>query len=102
MLGSPAAYGGAGSVLLLESYGPRGHWSVDWARTRVHGAAAPGNLLSGAAPATVAHSLGAQRTLFQGAGEWQAGVRGTWELNHNNSGRDAFNLTLSLSARPGW
>jgi hypothetical protein len=103
VLGSPAAYGGAGSVLLLERYGERGHWSVDWTRTRLHGAQPPITVLRGGTTTTVQHSLGVQRTLFAGASEWEGGVRGTWELNHNGvAGSDAFNLTLSLSTRAGW
>jgi hypothetical protein len=88
-------------VLALERYTPRGRWSLDWSRTRVRGGHAGLGQLSDATPATVAHSLGGEASLFRGGSEWQLGARTTWELNHNGAPGDAFNLTLSLGVRPG-
>lgn len=95
LLGSPSAYGGGGSVVALETFTPRGRWSVDWTRVRV----APAR--SRAEPAVdVIHSLGAEVVSFRGRLDLVGRVRGSWELNRHFAD-DAFNLHASLGVRVG-
>ena len=101
ILGSPAAYGGSGSVLALEKYTPRGRWTLDWTRTRVRGLrATPADSL-GMGGVDVVHSLGAEAVLFRGGLDAVLGVRGSYELNRNRGGDDAFNLGATLGLRIG-
>lgn len=97
ILGSPAAYGGAGSVLMVEKYMPGGHWSFDWTRNRVRGLATP----TGSTGVDVVHSLGAQGVLFTGRADLTGGLRASYELNRNG-GEDAWNLGLTIGARIGF
>jgi hypothetical protein len=101
ILGSPAAYGGAGSVLSLDAYTPRGRWTVDWTRTRVRGLRATPNSPQGSAGVDVVHSVGAEGVLFHGATDAVFGLRGSYEMNRNG-GDDAFNLGASLGLRIGF
>jgi hypothetical protein len=101
ILGSPAAYGGAGSVLMVEKYTPRGRWSVDWTRTRVRGLRATPTSAPGTAGVDVVHSLGAQRLFFTGRADVTAGLRGSYELRRNG-GDDVFNLGATLGVRVGF
>ncbi|MFL5541652.1 MAG: capsule assembly Wzi family protein, partial [Longimicrobiaceae bacterium] len=100
ILGSPAAYGGAGSVLALEKYTPRGRWTLDWTRTRVRGLRTTPTAPQGSAGVDVVHSLGAEAVLFRGRTDALLGLRGSYELNRNG-GDDAFNLAASLGLRVG-
>ncbi|MFL5540221.1 MAG: capsule assembly Wzi family protein [Longimicrobiaceae bacterium] len=100
VLGSPAAYGGAGSVVALEKYTPRGRWTVDWTRTRVRGLRATPHDSLGTGGVDVVHSLGAEAVLFRGGLDAVLGVRGSYELNRNG-GDDAFNLGATLGLRIG-
>lgn len=93
VLGSPAAYGGGGSVLALESHSRAGRWQVDWTRTRVGGGATVEEPAAG-----VIHSLGGEAVLFRGGLDATVGVRGSWNLNRRPGG-DAFNLTTELGLR---
>jgi hypothetical protein len=97
LLGSPAVYGGGGSVVALERYTPGGRWSVDWTRTRVRGAQEPA--ADGSVPPTdVVHSLGGEALLFHRGVDVLGRLRGSWELDRYLE-RDAFNLSAGLSAR---
>ena len=102
LLGSPAGYGGGGSVLGVEGYTPRGRWGVDWTRTRV---ASPIDVLSPVIEdpegVDVIHSLGGELVLFQGGFDAIARMRGSYELNRHYAD-DAFNLTASLGVRLGF
>jgi Capsule assembly protein Wzi len=98
LLGSPAAYGGGGSVVALESFTPAGRWSVDWTRVRV---ASP--RLTGLGTHTgvdVVHSLGAEVVSFRGRMDLVGRLRGSLELNRHWAD-DAFNLHASLGVRVG-
>ncbi|MBW3571346.1 MAG: capsule assembly Wzi family protein [Gemmatimonadetes bacterium] len=102
LLGSPAAYGGGGSVVALEAFTPRGRWSVDWTRARI---SAPRRTSPRGAPLThsgwnVVHSLGGEVVAFRGRLDLVARVRGSWELNRHYAD-DAFNLNASLGVRVG-
>jgi hypothetical protein len=94
LLGSPAAYGGGGSVVALESFTPRGRWSVDWARMRV---AVPGERRS---EVDVIHSLGGEAVWFRGRVDLVGRMRGSLELNRH-FGDNAFNLHASFGVRLG-
>lgn len=98
LLGSPAAYGGGGSVVALESFTPAGRWSVDWTRARVASprVTAPGKHTG----VDVIHSLGAEVASFQGRLDLVAGLRGSLELNRHWED-DAFNLNASVGVRLG-
>jgi hypothetical protein len=100
LLGSPAGYGGGGSVVALEGHTPRGRWSVDWTRTRV---ASPIPSLTPASDPDVVdvmHSLGGEMVTFRRGFDAVARVRGSYELNRYFED-DAFNLTASLGIRLG-
>jgi hypothetical protein len=100
ILGSPAAYGGAGSVLSLDRYTPRGRWTLDWTRTRVRGLRDAPTDVRGSAGVDVVHSLGAEAVLFRGGADLMLGARGSYELNRNGGG-DAFNLGATAGVRIG-
>ena len=95
LLGSPAAYGGGGSVVALESFTAGGRWSVDWTRTRVAGP----NREAGS-EVDVIHSLGGEAVWFRGRVDLLARVRGSMELNRHFAG-DVFNLHASVGVRVG-
>lgn len=98
LLASPAAFGGAGSVVALEGYSPRGRWSVDWTRARVFGPYPRG---VGIPPEVdVVHSLGGEAVLFRARFDAVARLRGSLELNRHFRD-DAFNLTAGLGLRVG-
>jgi hypothetical protein len=93
VLGSPAAYGGGGSVVALESHTRAGRWHLDWTRTRVRGGRSveePG--------VDVVHSVGGEALLFRGGVDATAGVRGNWNLNRHYQG-NAFSVTAELGLR---
>lgn len=96
LLGSPAAFGGGGMVLALESYSPAGRWKVDFTRTRVRGGPP-----SDPARVGVMQSLGGELTAFRGGVDWVAGARATHELNRRFV-EDAWDFSASLGARLGF
>lgn len=99
LLGSPAGYGGGGSVLALDAYTPRGRWSADWTRTRVASpipVVSPG--VKNPSGVDVVHSLGAEALWFRGGFDLLARLRGSMELNRHFA-EDAFNLNASLGVR---
>lgn len=100
ILGSPAAYGGGGSVVALDRYFPGGRWTLDWTRTRVRGLRTTPTAPQGSAGVDVVHSLGAEAVLLRGATDLVLGMRGSYELNRNG-GDDAFNLGATLGVRVG-
>ncbi|HEX2208685.1 MAG TPA: capsule assembly Wzi family protein, partial [Longimicrobium sp.] len=94
LLGSPSAYGGGGSVVALETFTPRGRWSVDWTRMRIA-------TRRGEGPnSNVVHSLGAEAVAFRQWVDLVGRLRGSWELNRH-WGDDAFNLHASFGVRLG-
>ncbi|HYH82461.1 MAG TPA: capsule assembly Wzi family protein [Longimicrobium sp.] len=100
ILGSPAAYGGAGAVVAVDGYTPRGRWTVEWSRTRVRTlrASVDSTRITGV---DVVSSLGGQAVLFRGLADLSLGLRGDWELNRHG-GDDAFNLNATLGFRLGF
>jgi hypothetical protein len=101
ILGSPAAYGGAGSVLALDAYTPRGRWTLDWTRTRVRSLRLTPASVPGTGGVDVVHALGGQAVLFHGAADATVGLHGLYELNRNG-GDDAFSLSANLGFRIGF
>lgn len=97
LLGSPAAYGGGGSVVALDRYMPGGRWSVDWTRTRLRSPTTVDGVSYGV---QVVHSLGAEAVAFRGRVDWFARLRGGLELNRQ-PGEDVFNLSAALGVRAG-
>lgn len=102
LLGSPAGYGGGGSVVAFDAYTPRGRWSADWTRTRV---ASPTLIVAPGVPdpegVDVVHSLGGEVLWLRGGVDLLARVRGSWELNRHFAD-DAFNLNAALGVRLGF
>lgn len=97
LLGSPAAFAGAGSVVALDAYGPRGRWAVEWSRLHRD---VGGDLLPTHSEPAVTHALSLERFLFLGAYDVGARVTGAYELNRNFT-EDAFNLNLVLALTRG-
>lgn len=97
LLGSPAAYGGGGSVVALDTYTPGGRWSVDWTRTRLRSPVTVDGVEYGV---QVMHSLGAEAVAFRGRVDWFARLRGGLEMNRR-PGEDVFNLTAAVGVRAG-
>ena len=94
-LGSPAAFGGAGSVIGVDRYHAGGRWSVEWTRS-VQGQP----LGEGAPPGQwdVAHAVAASAVRFRGRVELRAGIAGVYEIDRHFEG-DAFGVRLDLGAR---
>jgi hypothetical protein len=92
ILGAPAAFGGAGATLALDSYHPGGRWSMSWQRELRHyrGGHWGGGKIDLAAH-DVVHSLGGDLLVFRGRWAIQAGLRGLYNLDRGFS-EDVFNL----------
>jgi hypothetical protein len=93
ILGTPAAYGGGGSIVALESRSRAGRWHVDWTRTRIAGGRSAED-----PQVDVIQSLGVDGLLFRRGLDLSAGVRGSWNLNRHYRD-DAFNLSTELGVR---
>ena len=86
LLGAAAGYGGAGSVLGVDYFHPKGRWSVVWSRQlRQSGG-------------DVMHGLEVETLLFRGPVDLTAGVTGVYNLNRN-LGPGRFNLNTDLAVR---
>lgn len=97
LLGSTAAYGGGGSVIALETFTPRGRWSIDWTRTRLRdnwqtvGA-------DSAFTTDVLHTVGGEMGWVAGRLDLRLGLRAGMELNRHFQD-DRFNLTSTAAVR---
>ncbi|HEX7240396.1 MAG TPA: capsule assembly Wzi family protein [Longimicrobiaceae bacterium] len=96
LLGSPAGFGGAGSVLAADYYHERGRATLSWTRTlnKVNGEFLEKGIVDPKAH-DVVHTLGAESLLFVGKLDVTAGLNGAYNLNRNFQD-DAFNLNLVL------
>jgi hypothetical protein len=93
VLGSPAAFAGAGSVLTLDSYGRRGRTSLTWYRVvRDREFAGPDS--------DVTHALELEGVRFLRRAELTARAGAVYEI-HRGFADDAFNLNLALGVRMG-
>jgi hypothetical protein len=99
LLGSPAAYGGAGATLSIDLYHPGGRATAAWRRT-VRGEL--GEYLETGAQdrPDVLHSLGTEFLIFRGRWDLLAGLTGVYNLNRDFE-RDAVNLHAVLGVRAG-
>jgi hypothetical protein len=101
LLGSEAGLGGAGSVVAVEAYSPRGRWTWSWTRILRE---QRGDLASVAPPdpngSDVQHALAAERLWFRGRYDLLVRATAVYELNRDFQ-RDAFNLNLIVGARMG-
>jgi hypothetical protein len=104
VLGSPAAYGGSGFMLALDSYSSWGRWKASLLReARDEGLAACTTGLCGG-PITegptqdVMYSLGGEALWFKGRWEWTGGLTVTWNLNRNFES-DQWNVRPTLRSR---
>ena len=101
ILGSPAAYGGAGSTMAFDYYHPRGRWTASWMRTvRQERGTSFGTDLIDDQGVDVLHALGAEAVFFRGVFDITAGVTGAYDLNRNFAS-DVFNLNMVLGLRMG-
>jgi hypothetical protein len=91
ILGSPAAFGGAGAYLEMSRYSPGGRWRVWGERVERNRGGSP----SGAWVVDAQWNLGASLLRFHGPWELRGGLVGTWELNRDLES-DAWNLRLDL------
>lgn len=98
LLGSLSAYGGSGAVLALDTYTPRGRWSVDYTRTRL---SSPRTVGGEAYGVNAIQSLGGEVVVFRGGSDLVGRLRASRESNRY-PGESAFNLTAELGARIGF
>jgi capsule assembly protein Wzi len=101
VLGSDAGLGGAGGVVAVESYSPRGRWTWSWTRILRQQRGDP----SGAGPpdangVDVQHALAVERLVFRGRYNLLARATAIYELNRDFRG-DAFNLNVVVGVRVG-
>ena len=104
ILGSPAAYGGSGFMLAIDSYSSWGRWRASLLReARDEGLASCTTNACGM-PSTdgptqdVMYSLGGEALWFKGRWEWTGGLTVTWNLNRNFES-DRWNLRPTLRSR---
>lgn len=101
LLGSPAVYGGGGSLLAADWYYPDGRWTVAWRRELRWGhdaVGAAGGAGAESAGSDVIHALSAEALVFHGQFDLTAGVTGAYNLNRY-FGSDAFNLKAEVGVR---
>ena len=104
ILGSPAAYGGSGFMLAIDSYSSWGKWRASWLReARDEGLADCTTVACGTPTADgptqdVMHSFGGEALWFKGRWEWTGGLTVTWNLNRNFES-DRWNLRPTLRSR---
>lgn len=101
ILGSPAAYGGGGSVVAMDAYQPWGRWTVEWMRSRVRGPMPGATTAADSARVDVVHSLAGEAVLLRGGVDLTLRLRGDYEVDRHYRG-DAFNLSAALGVRLGF
>lgn len=102
LLGAPAGYGGAGSVVALDRYTSGGRWTLSW-RRELRGDEE--DLWKNASleqrGLDVQHALGADWLTFRGRWDVQAGAALVYERNRAFTGGSALNVNATLGARFG-
>lgn len=102
LLGSPAAYGGAGATLTWERFDTRGRRTYSIDRTVIADWYATLGPVGGLSNPEVRYGLRAEWLRFRGASEWVLGVAPSWTLNRRlDVGSDVFNLNVTARWR-GW
>ncbi len=99
VLASEAGPGGAGSVVAVDSYSPRGKWTWSWTRMLRYQRGDP----SGAGPpdadgVDVQHALAVEHVQFRHGYDMLARVTAIYEFNRSFAG-DAFNLNVIVGIR---
>ena len=89
LLGSRAAYGGAGSIVALDVYHPGGRWTGMWMREQR-------GIID---RVWVAHVLGAEALFTRGRAELRTRILGVWDLNYYYQPRDRFNLNTEVGVQ---
>ncbi len=95
VLGSPAAYGGAGSFMAVDHYHGAGRWTATWLR-----AVSDPGIRWQPYELDVTHALGVEGLFFRGRWEVTAGVDYVYQFNRN-LGDDARNYNARLGVRAG-
>jgi len=104
ILGSPAAYGGSGLMLAVDSYGSWGRWKASLLReSRDEGlavctTAACGTPTTDGPTQDVMYSLGGEALWFKGRWELTGGLTVTWNLNRDFES-DKWNLRPTVASR---
>jgi hypothetical protein len=101
ILGAPAAFGGSGLTLALDTYHAGGRWTVSWKRDlrRQNDAHLQGIAIDFEGD-DVIHSLGTGVLLFRGRWSLDLGLRGMYNYNRDLTS-DVFNLHGTLGVRAG-
>jgi hypothetical protein len=101
LLGSPAAFGGAGMVLATDLYHSRGRFTLHWERLLRNGSNPPWEQqVSERLRPDVLHAFGAEALIFQGRWSVIGGLGGAYNFNRHYEG-DVFNLHGTLGVRAG-
>ena len=99
LLGSEAGLGGAGSVIAVEAFSPRGRWTWSWTRMLRE---QRGDIAGVAPPdpngSDVQHALTGERLWFSGRYDFLVRATAVYELNRDFQ-RDAFNVNVIVGAR---
>jgi hypothetical protein len=93
VLGSEAGPGGAGSVVAVESFSPRGSWTWAWTRMIRQQRGDQTGATTDPNGVDVQHALWVERVQPHGRYDLLTRITGVYELNRNYS-YDAFNLNL--------
>jgi len=104
LLGAPAGFGGAGSLLAADWYHPAGRLTAAWRRELRQERGSywwrPGPERLAPEALDVIHGLSAEALFFRGRWEVTTGLTGAFNLNRNYQS-DAFNLNATLQLRAG-
>lgn len=102
LLGSPAAYGGAGGTVAYDRYDARGRLTVAAERMMALDWLPALGATGGVPHAEVRYGLRVELHRFRGNGDWTATLAPSYTLNRNlERGRDLFDLMLGMRWR-GW
>ncbi|HET8655699.1 MAG TPA: capsule assembly Wzi family protein [Longimicrobiaceae bacterium] len=101
ILGSPAAFGGAGSTVAVDYYGSWGRWTLEWTRTlrqSPYGNWNPDPNAEVTPAPDVMHAVGGEAFFPLGRFDLTTRLMGVYELNRD-FGSDEFNLNAVLGVR---
>ncbi|HWC75798.1 MAG TPA: hypothetical protein VG454_17860, partial [Gemmatimonadales bacterium] len=98
VLGSEAGPGGAGSVVAVESFSPRGSWTWAWTRMIRQQRGDQTGATTDPNGVDVQHALSVERVQPHERYDLVTRITGVYELNRNYS-YDAFNLNVIVGLR---